>query len=130
MSFNYDRDADDIVTVTMDMPGRKQNVINREFGDAMFEMIERLEAEQDLAGVIVTSAKKDFVAGADIDMLFALEDPEVAFDVLEQLKAGMRRLETLTRESFDDAVATAMETVSPEDIHAWVEHAGYGLCPS
>jgi 3-hydroxyacyl-CoA dehydrogenase/enoyl-CoA hydratase/3-hydroxybutyryl-CoA epimerase len=95
MSFNYARDADDVVTVTMDMPGRKQNVINREFGEAMFEMIERLEAEQDLAGVIVTSAKKDFVAGADIDMLFALEDPEVAFDVLEQLKAGMRRLETL-----------------------------------
>ncbi len=95
MSFSYDKDADNIVTVTMDMPGRKQNIINREFGEAMSETLERLEAEPDLAGVVVTSAKKDFVAGADIDMLFAMEDPEQAFDALEQLKAGLRRLETL-----------------------------------
>jgi 3-hydroxyacyl-CoA dehydrogenase/enoyl-CoA hydratase/3-hydroxybutyryl-CoA epimerase len=97
MSFGYDKDAGNIVTVTMDMPGRKQNVIDREFGKAMFDMLDRLQAEQGLAGVILMSAKKDFVAGADIDMLFAMEDPEEAFNTLEQMKAGLRRLETLGR---------------------------------
>ena len=95
MSFDYNKDADNIVTITIDMPGRKQNVINREFGEAMLEVLERLDAEQELAGVVITSAKKDFVAGADIDMLFSMEEPKEAFDALEQLKAGLRRLETL-----------------------------------
>ena len=95
MSFDYQKDAANIVTFTIDMPDRKQNIINREFGEAMLEVLERLEAEQDLAGVIVTSAKKDFVAGADIDMLYAMDDPAEAFDALEKLKAGLRRLETI-----------------------------------
>ncbi len=95
MSFKYDKDGQNIVTVTMDMPGRAQNVINEEFGASMMEMLDKLAAEKDLAGVIITSAKKDFLAGADIDMLYGMTDPEQAFERTEEMKAGLRRLETL-----------------------------------
>ena len=37
----------------------------------------------------------------------------------------LRRLDTLTRETFDAAVAKAMNTISEHDIRAWVRHAGY-----
>jgi 3-hydroxyacyl-CoA dehydrogenase/enoyl-CoA hydratase/3-hydroxybutyryl-CoA epimerase len=57
--------------------------------------LKHLNEEEALAGVIITSAKKTFLAGADIEMLSALEDPQTAFDGAEELKAGFRALETL-----------------------------------
>ena len=95
MAFDYQKDDANIVTITIDMPGREQNVINREFFTGMSEILERLEAEDEIAGVIITSAKKDFVAGGDIDLLYAMEDPQTAFDLVEAMKADLRRLETL-----------------------------------
>jgi len=44
-----------------------------------------------------------------------------------KMKELMRRLDTLTREAFDVAVAAAMDTISGKDIQAWVRHAGYSL---
>lgn len=42
-----------------------------------------------------------------------------------KLKALIRRMETLTREAFDEAVAHAMKAISAEDIRAWFQYAGY-----
>jgi transposase len=42
-----------------------------------------------------------------------------------KIKEVLRRVDTLTREAFDKALAAAMKTISTEDIRAWVEHAGY-----
>lgn len=44
-----------------------------------------------------------------------------------KLKEILRRLDTLTREAFDAAVATAMDAISESDILGWVLHAGYRL---
>jgi hypothetical protein len=69
--FNYSKDNDNIVTITMDMQGRSANVINEEFGKLWLETLNRLEAEKaDIAGVVLTSAKSTFFAGADIDNLY------------------------------------------------------------
>jgi hypothetical protein len=39
----------------------------------------------------------------------------------------MRRLDTLSREAFDSAVATAMDPISLHDVRAWTQFAGYDL---
>jgi len=44
-----------------------------------------------------------------------------------KLKQIIRRLPTLTRETFDQAVAYAMRCISRDDIRAWIEYAGYSL---
>lgn len=44
-----------------------------------------------------------------------------------KIKTALRRAETLCREAFDQAVATAMDQVSCADIHAWTRLAGYTL---
>ena len=44
-----------------------------------------------------------------------------------KLKDFVRRLPTLTRDAFDDALSTAMDAVSPEDIRGWTSFAGYDL---
>lgn len=94
--FKYEKDQDNIVTVTMDMQGRSANVINEAFGKLWLEMIERLEKEKnDIAGVVLTSAKSTFFAGADIDNLYKQTDAKLIFDMCEGLKAQLRRLEIL-----------------------------------
>ena len=44
-----------------------------------------------------------------------------------KLKDILRRLPTLSREAFDDAVAFAMTTISNADVRAWLTFAGYSL---
>jgi len=94
-AITYEKDDNNIVTLTMDMPGRSQNVINAEFGAAFEECLKRLQEEGELAGVIVTSGKSLFMAGADIEHLITLTDPKDAFEESQNLKAGMRALETM-----------------------------------
>ena len=94
--FHYTKDNDNIVTITMDMQGRSANVINEEFGKLWLEMIERLEKEKaEIVGVILTSAKSTFFAGADIDNLYKQTNAQEIFDMCEGLKKQLRRLETL-----------------------------------
>ena len=94
--FHYEKDQDNIVTITMDMQGRSANVINQEFGTLLTDTLAKLEAEKnEIAGVVLTSAKSTFFAGADIDNLYKQTDPKAIFDMCEQLKAQFRRIETL-----------------------------------
>ena len=94
--FHYTKDADNIVTITMDMQNRSANVINEEFGKLFTETLSKLEAEKaDISGVILTSAKSTFFAGADIDNLYKQTDAKAIFEMCEGLKAQFRRLETL-----------------------------------
>lgn len=94
--FHYSKDQDNIVTITMDMQGRSANVINAEFGNLIVDTLNKLEAEKDnIDGVVLTSAKSTFFAGADIDNLYKQTDAKEIFDMCEGLKAQFRRLEKL-----------------------------------
>jgi transposase len=44
-----------------------------------------------------------------------------------KLKDVLRRLPTLTRDAFDNAVASAMDSISTADIRAWTAFAGYSV---
>ena len=94
-AFKYEKDTQNIVTLTLDMPGRSANVLNAQFGDSFQEAVAKLAAEDKLTGVILTSAKKTFLAGADLDMLREATDAQQIFDYTQALKAGLRQLETL-----------------------------------
>ena len=66
--FNYEKDANGVVTVTMDMDG-PVNSMSEAFLPALRETVEKLEAESDLTGVVLASAKKTFFAGGDLNSL-------------------------------------------------------------
>jgi len=95
MAFKYEKDDQNIVTLTMDMPGRSANVINEEYSLSLLENIKKLEAEENLNGVIITSAKNTFLAGADLEMIYNQKDPKDCFELVEAGKATMRRLELI-----------------------------------
>ena len=94
MSFKYSKDENNIVTLTMDREGHSANVINTKFGESFREVLAKLQAEKDLRGIILTSAKETFLAGADIDEMFAVNDAKLFFDRAQELKAGLRWIET------------------------------------
>ena len=64
-------------------------------GQVLSRRWNRLVGEDTLAGVIVTSAKETFLAGADLDSLIRADDPAQLFTEVERLKGEFRRLETL-----------------------------------
>lgn len=97
MSINSEKDADGILTLTLDMPGRSMNVLNAELTTPFLDAVEKIESDPSIRGVILTSGKKEFLAGADIEMVFAITDPKVAFDAAEALKKTLRRLELCGR---------------------------------
>lgn len=94
--FQYDKDEQGIVTLTMDMTG-PVNAMNAEFDEAMTKTIEALEAEADLVGVIFASAKDTFFAGGDLNLLLSIEPGTEAefFHHVERAKSLLRRLEKL-----------------------------------
>jgi 3-hydroxyacyl-CoA dehydrogenase/enoyl-CoA hydratase/3-hydroxybutyryl-CoA epimerase len=79
----------------MDMQGRSTNVINESFLSTFRKILDRLQAETSLNGVIVTSAKKTFLVGGDLDWLLHLHDPAEAFQAVELIKVAFRELEKM-----------------------------------
>ena len=97
MSIRYEQDEQGVVTLTMDMTGRSANVLDDSFYTALTAALDRLSAAPGVTGVILTSGKTSFVAGADIDTSFTSGDPAVYFRLAEGLKTLLRRLETFNR---------------------------------
>ncbi|WP_370937363.1 3-hydroxyacyl-CoA dehydrogenase NAD-binding domain-containing protein [Amycolatopsis sp. cg13] len=94
----WETGADGIVTLTMDDPGQSANTANEAFAESFRNAVDRLVSEKDsVSGVVVTSAKKTFFAGGDLNELltFGPEDAERLFTRTEAAKADLRRLETL-----------------------------------
>lgn len=88
-----DIDADGIGLVTFDQPGRAMNVLNPDLVLPFAAVIERLEKEDGIKGLVLTSGKSTFLVGADIDQLNTIKTAEEAFTVCEELKHLLRRIE-------------------------------------
>ncbi len=97
-TIRWDQDADGVVVLTIDDPSQSANTMNAAYAASMKATVERLEAEKDsITGVVLTSGKKTFFAGGDLnDLIRATKDDaqEIA-DFVREGKAVLRRLETL-----------------------------------
>jgi 3-hydroxyacyl-CoA dehydrogenase/enoyl-CoA hydratase/3-hydroxybutyryl-CoA epimerase len=97
-TIRWDKDADGIVTLTLDDPNQRANTMNDDFRSSWTNTVERIVAEKDdIAGVIITSGKDTFFAGGDLRQLIQVSDENAADFAagVEKLKAEMRTLETL-----------------------------------
>jgi 3-hydroxyacyl-CoA dehydrogenase / enoyl-CoA hydratase / 3-hydroxybutyryl-CoA epimerase len=93
-------DADGIATLTIDQPGRTMNVIDTAFSGHFAIAVEGLLGDPTVKGVIITSAKKDFMAGADLIGFSAWMDTARTQPVAEvygelvKFSRTLRRMET------------------------------------
>ncbi|WP_110181026.1 3-hydroxyacyl-CoA dehydrogenase NAD-binding domain-containing protein [Nocardioides solisilvae] len=96
----YDKDADGIVTLTLDDPNQSANTMNALYQSSMEAAVARLLEEGDsVTGVVVASAKKTFFAGGDLKLMSKATKADAAdlFASTESMKATLRRLETFPR---------------------------------
>jgi 3-hydroxyacyl-CoA dehydrogenase / enoyl-CoA hydratase / 3-hydroxybutyryl-CoA epimerase len=97
-TIRWDKDDDGVVILTLDDPSQSANTMNAAYGESIKATVDRLEAERDeIAGVVITSAKKTFFAGGDLNDLKAAkrDDAEQVAVWVRENKAVLRRLETL-----------------------------------
>ncbi len=99
-TIRWERDGDGVVILTLDDPNQSANTMNAAYGASIAATVDRLEAERaEISGVIITSAKKTFFAGGDLNDLKAVtrEHSDEIAKWVHDGKAVLRRLETLGR---------------------------------
>jgi 3-hydroxyacyl-CoA dehydrogenase/enoyl-CoA hydratase/3-hydroxybutyryl-CoA epimerase len=97
-TIRWDKDADGVVILTLDDPKQSANTMNAAYLESMRATVDRLEAEKDeIKGVVITSAKKTFFAGGDLNDLRRVrkEDSAEFLRFVREGKSLLRRLETL-----------------------------------
>ena len=97
-TFKYTLADDGIASVVFDEPGSPVNTMKPEWQADMVALADRLQADSDkLQGVVLSSAKTTFFAGADLKGVQHLksQDAPAAFHSLEKLKHAFRRIETM-----------------------------------
>ena len=72
-NFSLDTDADGIATITWDAPGRSMNVIDLATIQELSELVEQTTADDKVKGVVITSGKDTFCAGADLTLLNTMQ---------------------------------------------------------
>ena len=96
---------DGIAVVTIDVPGESQNTLKAAFIDEANALLDRLEQDTDVRGMVLISGKPDsFVAGADINMLRACR---TAAEATALSRTGQRFFERL--EHFKAPVIAAID---------------------
>src|SRR5688572_11028615 len=97
-TIRWEQDEDGIVVLTLDDPEQSANTMNAAYAASIRSTVDRLEAEKDsIAGVVITSAKKTFFAGGDLNDLKKVnhENANEFAGFVRDGKAVLRRLETL-----------------------------------
>jgi 3-hydroxyacyl-CoA dehydrogenase/enoyl-CoA hydratase/3-hydroxybutyryl-CoA epimerase len=96
-TIRWEQDADGIVVLTLDDPKQSANTMNADFRESLGVIVDRLESEKDsITGVVITSAKKTFFAGGDLNDLIQAK-PEHAAEITAssaEMKGQLRKLET------------------------------------
>jgi len=106
-NFQLDKDEDGILLVTFDMPGRSMNVLNMSSMGEIAELTDMIKTDESITGAVITSGKKAFCAGADLEEMGGnlegarasmAKDPEGAkkalFENVYRLNQLFRDLET------------------------------------
>ncbi len=97
MSIHFEKDSDRIVILSIDLKDAPTNILNNTLLDAFEDAVEKITADQEIEGVIITSAKRDFLVGTDLNWCLRASDPDSVYGMAERFKRMMRRLETLKK---------------------------------
>jgi len=90
---DYDKDGDGIAHIVWNNPDGPVNVKSAAAMTAFAQAVDRAIADGTVKGVLVRSAKRDFVAGGDLTALYAAATPEEAAALVGGIGACLRRIE-------------------------------------
>lgn len=93
--FTYDLGADGVAVITWDVPGKSMNVMSMEGFATLDGFIDQALADDAVKGVIITSGKKDFAGGMDLNVIAKMREggAEAIFAGVMQMHAVLRKIE-------------------------------------
>ncbi|MFN3647201.1 MAG: 3-hydroxyacyl-CoA dehydrogenase NAD-binding domain-containing protein [Gemmobacter sp.] len=94
--FTYAVDADGVATITWDVPGKSMNVLSLTGLAELNSHIDAALADPAVKGVILTSGKKDFAGGMDLNILARMRD-EAGDEPARGLFEGVMQMHALLR---------------------------------
>lgn len=98
--------------LVIDMPGRSMNVLEPIVAAAIGDAFEALLADHAVKGIVISSGKSSFIAGADLAQMKALAAPGVALpqaaEMISYLGKLFRRIETCGKPVVAAASGTAL----------------------
>ncbi len=98
MSYAQIEKSEDIAIVWLDQENEKVNKLSLDMLVEFNGLLDELEQDAGLKGVVLISRKKDtFIAGADLDKFLQITRPEQAEEISRKGHALLKRLETFPR---------------------------------
>ena len=95
-AFTLELRDDQVAVIHIDVPGESMNTLKASFAEEVAGVLNQLEQQRDLKGVVVISDKPgSFVAGADISMIDACENAADTESLARQGQAMFDRIEAL-----------------------------------
>lgn len=103
--FTYNVDADGVAMITWDAPGKSMNVLTREAFSLVEGFLDDALADDAVKGIVITSGKKDFAGGMDLNVLAnirAESGDNPAKGLFDFTMNGHRILRKIERAGMDD----------------------------
>ncbi|MGJ8602938.1 MAG: 3-hydroxyacyl-CoA dehydrogenase NAD-binding domain-containing protein [Marivita sp.] len=93
--FTMTKDAEGVATITWDVPEKSMNVLSFEGLQTLNDLVEDALGDAAVKGIIITSAKADFAAGMDLNVLATLKEAgaEAVFDGIMKMHGVLRKIE-------------------------------------
>jgi 3-hydroxyacyl-CoA dehydrogenase / enoyl-CoA hydratase / 3-hydroxybutyryl-CoA epimerase len=93
--FSYALAADGVATITWDVPGKSMNVMSEAGFAELNGLIDRALGDPAVKGVILTSGKKDFAGGMDLNVIAKMKEggAETVFKGVMQIHHILRKIE-------------------------------------
>jgi len=93
-NFHFDLNDEGVATVLIDRENESMNTLGLDLIEELAEVVFRLE-QNDVKAVVIGSAKRDFLAGADIRMFAGMKSADQAVEALTILHSIFDRIEAL-----------------------------------
>lgn len=93
--FTYELGADGVAVITWDVPGKSMNVMSLEGFALLDSFIDTALADAAVKGVVITSGKKDFAGGMDLNVIAQMREggAQAIFEGVMQMHKVLRKIE-------------------------------------
>ncbi|WP_022706597.1 3-hydroxyacyl-CoA dehydrogenase NAD-binding domain-containing protein [Paracoccus zeaxanthinifaciens] len=94
--FTMEKGADGAAIITWDVQGKSMNVLSMEGANALSDLIDDALADDAVKGIVITSGKKDFAAGMDLNVIAGMRErggAQGVFDGVMGLHHLLRKIE-------------------------------------
>mgnify|MGYP000880101899 CR=1 FL=1 len=93
--FTMQKNADGVAIITWDVPGKSMNVLSMDGAAELNTLVDQALADEAVKGIVITSGKKDFAAGMDLNVIAGMKQggAQAVFDGIMSLHHILRKIE-------------------------------------